>query len=121
MALRYVSRLPLLATSLTLGIALFAAFACAQQDGASSTVQRVALQRSADAKVGPHDWPQWGGSSVRNNTPEGKNIPSHWEVGEFNRKTGEWIPGTGENIKWVARLGSQSYGNPVVANGQVYL
>src|SRR4030095_10345361 len=30
-----------------------------------------------------------------------------------------WDIKTGKNIKWVAALGSQSYGNPVVANGVV--
>ncbi|HEY5312618.1 MAG TPA: PQQ-binding-like beta-propeller repeat protein [Pirellulales bacterium] len=72
-------------------------------------------------KVGPKDWNQWAGSSTRNNTPEGKNIPTEFNPGEFNDKTGEWNKDTAKNIKWVGRLGSQSYGNPVVANGQVYV
>lgn len=75
----------------------------------------------ADPGVGPHDCAQWGGSSVRNNTPEGKNIPTEWEVGDFDSKTGDWKPNSGKNIKWVARLGSQTYGNPVVAGGKVFI
>jgi len=71
--------------------------------------------------VGPGDWGQWGGSSLRNNTPEGKNIPAEWDVGGFDAKTGEWQKDKAKNIKWVARLGSQSYGNPVIANGHVYV
>ena len=67
------------------------------------------------------DWPQWGGNSLRNNTPEGTNIPTDWDIGSFDRKTGEWNSEGAKNIKWVARLGSQSYGNPVVAGGKVYL
>jgi outer membrane protein assembly factor BamB len=70
--------------------------------------------------IGPGDWGQWGGSSVRNNTPNGKNIASEWNVGGFDPKCGEWQKAKAENIKWVARLGSQSYGNPVIANGHVY-
>ncbi|MEZ6068925.1 MAG: PQQ-binding-like beta-propeller repeat protein [Pirellulales bacterium] len=70
--------------------------------------------------VGAADWSQWGGNSIRNNTPEGTNIPTEWNIGRFDRKTGEWDPKSAKNIKWVARLGSQSYGNPVVANGQIY-
>jgi hypothetical protein len=70
--------------------------------------------------VGPHDWGQWGGSSIRNNTPDGENIPSEWAVGSFD-KDGQWVKDEAKNIKWVAQLGSQSYGNPVVANGQVYV
>jgi outer membrane protein assembly factor BamB len=71
--------------------------------------------------VGPLDWGQWGGSSARNNTPQGKNIPSEWNIGSFDSKTGAWIKEGSENVKWAAALGSQSYGNPVVANGQVYV
>ncbi len=66
------------------------------------------------------DWPQWGGSSQRNNTPDARNIPTEWEVGDFDRKTGQWIPDQARNVKWVARLGSQTYGNPVVSGGRVW-
>ncbi len=71
--------------------------------------------------VGPNDWGQWGGSSIRNNTPEAKNLPTEWIVGEFDYDTGAWKKDTAENIKWASQLGSQSYGNPVVANGKVYV
>src|SRR5688500_15453455 len=60
------------------------------------------------------EWNQWGGSAQRNNTPVGHDIPTEWEIGEFDYRTGEWDPETAKNIKWVARLGSQTYGNPVV-------
>ena len=60
-------------------------------------------------EVGKKDWPQWGGSYGRNNTPEGKNIPLKWNVE------------TGENVLWSMPLGSETYGNPVVANGKVYI
>ncbi len=63
----------------------------------------------ATMKVKPRDWPQWGGSYSRNNTPEGKDIPTEWEIK------------TGKNVKWAVRLGSQTYGNPVIANGKVYV
>ncbi len=66
-------------------------------------------------------WPQWGGTSARNNVPVGQGIPRQWDIGQFDRDTGNWIPGSGENIKWVAQLGSQSYGNPVVADGKVFV
>jgi outer membrane protein assembly factor BamB len=59
--------------------------------------------------VEPGDWPQFGGTSHRNNTPHGENIPTDWDVE------------TGRNILWSAELGSQSYGSPVIANGKVYI
>jgi outer membrane protein assembly factor BamB len=71
--------------------------------------------------VGPGDWNQWAGSPSRNNVAEAKDLPGEWEVGGFDRKTGEWKKDASQNILWVAALGSQSYGNPVVANGKVYV
>src|SRR5262245_47851721 len=73
----------------------------------------AALADIGRRKVGRLDWPQWGGWIGRNNTPEGTNIPSTWAPGEFERKTGRWLPKTSVNIKWVANLGTQTYGNPV--------
>ena len=63
----------------------------------------------AKLKVGAKDWPQWGGWSGKNNTPDGKNIPIEWDIDD------------GTNIKWSAKLGSQTYGNPVIANSKVYV
>ena len=63
----------------------------------------------AGMKVGKNDWPQWGGSTSRNNTPDAKNIPIKWDIE------------TGENIRWSMPLGSETYGNPVIANGKVYV
>jgi len=70
---------------------------------------RPATRNAGKLQVGRFDWPQWGGTSLRNNTPLGFNIPATWDVK------------TGKNIKWKAKLGSQTYGNPVVANGRVYI
>lgn len=69
----------------------------------------LALAEVAKLKVGPKDWPQWAGWGSRNNTPSGENIADDWDVD------------SGTNIKWAAKLGSQTYGNPVVANGKVYV
>ena len=71
--------------------------------------------------AGSLDWSMWGGNGLRNNAPDGKNIPAEWAPGEFDDKTGEWKKATAEKVLWVSSLGSQSYGNPVVANGQVYV
>jgi outer membrane protein assembly factor BamB len=53
------------------------------------------------------DWPMWGGTPSRNMVSSMKGLPTTWDVK------------TGKNVKWVAELGSQSYGNPVVATGVV--
>ena len=51
----------------------------------------------------------WGGTPDRNMVSNMKDVPSEWDVK------------TKKNIKWVAELGSQSYGNPVVAGGMVFV
>src|SRR5450756_1574876 len=56
-----------------------------------------------------HDWPMWGGTADRNMVSSMNGAPATWDVK------------TGKNVKWVAKLGSQTYGNPVVAGGQVYV
>lgn len=55
------------------------------------------------------DWPMWGGSPDRNMVSGMTGLPEHWDVD------------TGENIRWVANLGSQTYGNPVVAAGKIFV
>ena len=55
------------------------------------------------------DWPMWGGNPSRNMVSSEGEIPRTWDVRNKN------------NIKWVAEVGSQSYGNPVIADGKVFL
>jgi outer membrane protein assembly factor BamB len=67
----------------------------------------ILLAFAADPNVG--DWPMWGGAPNRNMVSPMKGIPTSWDIK------------TKKNVKWMAQLGSQSYGNPVVAGGQVYV
>src|SRR5262245_54322717 len=96
-------------------VLLVTPFLAAEQSKPALKVKPVALR--VDRPSG--DWAQWGGGPQRNNTPEVSNLPTEWNVGGFDPKTGAWKKEKAKNIKWVARLGSQSYGNPVVADGKV--
>src|SRR5687767_883120 len=58
---------------------------------------------------GTGDWPMWGGTPDRNMVSSMKGLPSEWDVK------------TKKNVRWVAELGSQSYGNPVVSGGMVFV
>jgi len=58
---------------------------------------------------GSGDWPMWGGTPDRNMVSNMKGLPAEWDVK------------TKKNVKWVADLGSQTYGNPVVAGGMVFV
>ncbi len=68
------------------------------------------------------DWPQWGGNDPgRNMYSPAKNMPTSFDPGKLKSGTEDIDLATTKNVRWVAKLGSQSYGNPVVANGKVYV
>jgi outer membrane protein assembly factor BamB len=58
---------------------------------------------------GTGDWPMWGGTPDRNMVSNMKGLPVEWDIK------------TKKNVKWMAQLGSQSYGNPVIADGMVFV
>ncbi len=68
-----------------------------------------AAESLAKMNVKPTDSPQLGHSHYRNNVSAATNIPTEWDVK------------SGKNIKWTARLGSQTYSSPVVANGKIFV
>jgi outer membrane protein assembly factor BamB len=65
--------------------------------------------RIAASDPGTGDWPMWGGTPDRNMVSNMKGLPTEWDIK------------TKKNVKWVAQLGSQSYGNPIVADGMVFV
>ena len=68
------------------------------------------------------DWPAWGGSDPgRNMYSPAKGIPAKFEPGSFKKNSEEIDMATTKNVKWIAKLGSQTYGNAVVAYGTVYI
>lgn len=66
------------------------------------------------------DWPQWGGTPQRNMYSPAKGLPDRFEPGKLKAGTEEVDLSTTKNVKWVAKLGSQSYGNATIANGKVF-
>jgi outer membrane protein assembly factor BamB len=77
---------------------------------AASILAAVVAPLSLSASdPGSGNWPMWGGTPDRNMVSNMKGLPADWDVK------------TKKNIKWVADLGSQSYGNPVVAGGMVFV
>jgi hypothetical protein len=55
------------------------------------------------------DQPQWGEAWGRNQVSTEKNLPATFD------------PETRKNIKWRARLGTESHSTPVIADGRVYI
>jgi outer membrane protein assembly factor BamB len=69
---------------------------------------------TAEFEVAPRlvvdgDWPMWGSTLTRNMVSDATGLPAEWDTD------------TGLNVKWVAALGSASYGNPVVADGKIFI
>ena len=58
---------------------------------------------------GTGDWPMWGGMADRNMVSQMENAPTDWDIA------------TKKNVVWMADLGSQTYGNPVVGDGKVFV
>lgn len=78
----------------------------AQEKDDQALIAREAIK---DLKIGAADCPQWQLSPLRNNVVVSEKIPLEWDIR------------SGENVIWSVKLGSETYGNPVVANGKVYV
>lgn len=63
---------------------------------------------------------EWGGSAARNSVVQKADIPTEWNLGAWDDKTKTWDATDAKNIRWVAPLGSQTYGTPIVADGRVF-
>lgn len=73
------------------------------------------------ASLGAADWPQWGHDNSRNMVGNEKNLPDSFDPGKAKDGGDEIDLTTTKNVKWVAKLGSQTYGNPTVGGGRVFV
>ena len=64
------------------------------------------------------DQPQWGEKHSHNMVSREKGLPEWFDPGQAG-PDGNIDLGTARNVKWVARLGNQTHGTPVVAEGRV--
>src|SRR6476661_1937546 len=85
------------------GVALTLASILAAADATKSDPLADAARALAKMKVKPGDSPQAGRSQYRNNIAAAGSVPTDCDVK------------TGKNIKWSAKLGSDTYATPVVA------
>jgi outer membrane protein assembly factor BamB len=49
------------------------------------------------------------------------HLPDSFDAGKFKSGTEEIDLATTKNVKWIAKLGSQSYGNVTVAGGKIFI
>ena len=68
------------------------------------------------------DWPMWGRTPSRNmSNNENQSLVVDFHPGEFIGASDEIDASTAKNVKWIAKLGSQSYGNVTISNGRVFV
>lgn len=60
------------------------------------------------------DWPQWGGTLDRNMVSDAKGLPVKFEP------SGKTDPKK-SGVKWSVKLGSHTYGNPVISGGKIFV
>ena len=80
------------------------------------------------AALGAGEWTQWGGSYCRNLISEEKDLPTWFDAGAGKPQGSEGGGGGADPaarpdgvVRWVAKLGTESYGNPTVAGGRVFV
>ena len=86
---------------------------------------RVAIFAAAITLLGlaatADEWPMWCHDLSRNMVSPDKGLPTAFDAGKA-RDDGTIDPATlSKNVKWVAKLGTQSYGNPTAAAGRVFV
>lgn len=66
------------------------------------------------------DWPIWGGNESRNMVSYEDSVTLSFSPGEMSDDEVVDLKTT-ENVRWVAKLGSQAYGNATVGQGCVFV
>ena len=67
------------------------------------------------------DWPEWSGTNARNMISTEKGLPAEFSPGKKIKGTDDIDLATTKNVKWIAKLGSQTYGTPTVSKGRVII
>ena len=65
------------------------------------------------------DQPQWGQPGTRNMVSLEMGLPDSFDIGYRSALSGEPDMATTKNVKWVAKLGRETHGTPVIAGGKV--
>ena len=84
-----------------------------------STVPLVIFLFSISSLLGA-DWPMWGKDGSRNMVSDEKKITFDFVAGEMSDDEVVDMKTT-KNLRWVAKLGSQAYGNVTIGNGCVFV
>ena len=100
--------------------ALILLAACEKPAPPSSGEGAACCSTTAAAPQDNGDWPQWGHTTSKNMVSDAKNLPFSFDPGKL-KSDGTVDMSTTKNVLWAATMGSQTYGNPAVANGRIYV
>ena len=75
----------------------------------------------AAAALAADDWPMWGHDASRNMVSADKDLPVSIDPGKPKEDGTIDLSTVSKNVKWVSKLGTQTYGNPTVSSGKVFL
>jgi outer membrane protein assembly factor BamB len=76
---------------------------------------------TATAAQAADDWPMWGRDPSRNMVSPDTGMPTAIDAGKPKDDGTIDMATVSKNVKWVAKLGTQSYGNPTEAGGKIFL
>jgi outer membrane protein assembly factor BamB len=89
---------------------------------AISATTETAPAATAEATASAQsDWLTWGGTSHRNMVSSATGLSSAYEGGDYKEDSEEVDMSLTKDIKWVVKLGSQSYGTPNIYKGRIML
>ena len=116
-----MNRINLTTTALALSACLLAVSCVTNQKSSpKQSAAAVTTETAPAAAVKSADWPVWGRDGTRNMVSDETGAPTEWEIGEMDEN--EVVDmSTTKGIKWVAKIGSQAYGNVTVGNGKVLI
>ena len=89
--------------------AFLISFACCLLGGNEPVQGQDAAPKAKAADINVKDWAMWGGTVGRNMISKESNVTFDFDLKEK------------KNVVWSAQLGSQTYGNPIVAGGKVFV
>lgn len=90
------------------------------KDAQVNTEESTAAPVVAEAPAITKEWPMWGGTPSRNMVGIASDLPIDILPGDLNDDESADLS-EAKNIKWAAKLGSQAYGNTVIAGGKVFV
>lgn len=83
-----------------------------------TAILTAAVLSTAALPLVAEDWPTWGRDGSRNMVSNEKGLPVEIEIKEGDD---DIDIKASKGVLWSAKLGSQTYGNPVVSGGKVYV